>query len=184
MCGKTMGMEDKPNLFFFDITKCISLTTAITGCSTKQICVEKCPTKNSYKKIPGHLDRIKEFCDPQEPNDCPDYLLQSAPILGRCVPGILSNILNASSAIIQAIDEDNNTPVPIQVTSINGTSDLTYDTLKKSVKYLNDILDLKKTFELAYEDLSQCVWIILLGRVKFKLKNFSLHYIKLQKNFS
>jgi choline transporter-like protein 2/4/5 len=165
MCGKTKGVEDKPNLFFFDITRCISLTTAITGCSTKQICVKECPQVNSYKKIPAHKDRIKEFCDPQETTNCPDYLLSSGPVLGRCVPKGISNALNVSVVLIEAFDEEHNKSVPIQVPDINGPSDLTFDTLKKSVKYLKDVLDIKKTFELAYEDLSECVWVILIGLV-------------------
>ncbi len=169
LCGKSKGVEDKPYLFFFDLTRCISITSAITGCSTKQICVKECPQKNSYEKIPAHLDRIKKFCDPKdeanndEKKNCPSYLLSSEPVLGRCVPKGIANALNVPNLLIEAFDEQRNISIPIQVSDANGLIDLTFDTLKKSIKYLKDILDLKRTFEYAYQDLSVCGWTIIVG---------------------
>ena len=165
LCGKTEGLENKPYLFFFDITRCISYTTAVNGCSTKQICVEKCPDENAYKKISSQKDLINKFCDPEDSNSCPEYLLKSGPVFGRCVPALIADLFNnsISAKLVEAFDKETNETVPIQITTGNGTSDLTYNTLKKSISYLKDILNLKETFELAYEDLSQCVWIILLG---------------------
>lgn len=42
-CGIDAGVQNKPYLFFFDLTKCTTIDTPIRGCKTPQVCVEKCP---------------------------------------------------------------------------------------------------------------------------------------------
>lgn len=36
-CGLDSGVEDKPYLVFFDLTKCLSPKVPITGCPTPQV---------------------------------------------------------------------------------------------------------------------------------------------------
>lgn len=49
---KAIIFSKKPYLFYFDLTKCISYTTALGGCQTTQICVEECPsTYFSYLQL-------------------------------------------------------------------------------------------------------------------------------------
>ncbi|KAI6243945.1 Choline transporter-like protein 1 [Aphelenchoides fujianensis] len=47
-CGKKRASvydtSSKPYLHFFDITRCVSYTTLLSGCPSPQICVSKCPT--------------------------------------------------------------------------------------------------------------------------------------------
>lgn len=86
-------------------------------------------------------------------------MLKSTALFGRCVPSIISQ-LTPNTTVIEAFDKENNSSIPIQD---DFDHNLTFDTIKKSVVYLSDILNLKRFFELAYEDLSECTWIILLG---------------------
>ncbi|CAJ0610405.1 unnamed protein product [Cylicocyclus nassatus] len=48
-CGGSRGISynltNRPYLYYFDMTKCISYTTALGGCQTPQMCVAACPTK-------------------------------------------------------------------------------------------------------------------------------------------
>lgn len=37
-CGLDSGLEDKKYLMFFDLTRCLSPGTPITGCPTQQVC--------------------------------------------------------------------------------------------------------------------------------------------------
>lgn len=37
MCGKDPGLENKPVLFFFDLTECAKPSVLVTGCPTKQV---------------------------------------------------------------------------------------------------------------------------------------------------
>lgn len=165
VCGKTEGYEDKPYLFFFDLTRCISVTTVITGCSTKQICVKECPQENAYKKIPSQVDVINKFCDPANPTDCPDYLLSSGPVFQRCVPKILSNFVNNNENTTVTVEDESGHTIPIEINTGSGKTVLTYKTLEKGIEYLSKLLQAKKFFEMAYQDLSSTVWIILLGLV-------------------
>jgi choline transporter-like protein 2/4/5 len=85
-CGVDSQVKDKPYLFFFDITKCVSPTVVFTGCRSPQvlhamtnewmfypiifiihfqICVEKCPTEIFYyvNKLNCTNSNIKYYQD-------------------------------------------------------------------------------------------------------------------------
>lgn len=164
ICGQTEGVKNKPSLYFFDLTKCLSVLSAINGCPTKQICVKDCPNENLYDKIPGHRTKIKQFCDPFDDSKCPSYLVKSKPIFGRCVPEIVASLTNNTLDVLQAFDSDKNISIPIQSNDQNGeTTDLTVGTLKEASNYLKNFLNLKKTFELALEDFLKSYWLILIA---------------------
>ena len=139
------------------------MTTALSGCPTKQICVDKCPESNSYEKIASQLDEIRKYCD-YDGSSCPAYILRSEPVFGRCIPTLIANIFSSNAAfVINTTDASTNTTVAIQVPTANGMVDLTYESIKQSVRYLTEILNLKKFVEMAFEDLSKTFWLILAG---------------------
>uniref|UniRef100_A0A0K0DLM3 Choline transporter-like protein 4 n=1 Tax=Angiostrongylus cantonensis TaxID=6313 RepID=A0A0K0DLM3_ANGCA len=59
----TLGyLTTQPYLYYFDITKCISYSTAIGGCQTPQICVSKCPSKYfSYLQLQNPTVPLLDF---------------------------------------------------------------------------------------------------------------------------
>ncbi|XP_059093581.1 choline transporter-like protein 2 [Tigriopus californicus] len=99
----------RPNVLYFDLLKCLSLASSVAGCPTPQVCVAECPT-NSYsvqfemQKITPEAvikDHIEPYClrnitdqdsvgDLVKTRTCPSYWVQSRPVLGRCLPDILS----------------------------------------------------------------------------------------------
>ncbi|CAI4225944.1 unnamed protein product [Auanema sp. JU1783] len=111
----------RPYLLYFDITKCISYATALGGCQTSQVCVEKCPSEYfSYlqlqsvspaefqSKVYSNLycaDNVDKSTITSFPvlrqlvqsKQCISYTVNSAPVLGRCIP----------QAIIGAADKVN-----------------------------------------------------------------------------
>ncbi|KAK2191800.1 hypothetical protein NP493_45g04048 [Ridgeia piscesae] len=113
LCGKD-EYADRPNLFFFDLLKCLKMGASVVthGCPTPQVCVAECPssTWTWYKQeFDEKLDSTKKadrakymFCkegvNPQlsskslneliEDGDCAPYTLPSKPIVGRCIPEI------------------------------------------------------------------------------------------------
>lgn len=156
ICGETPGLENKTNLFFFDITRCLSVVQSISlGCPTKQICVDKCPSETSTT-----LSKVQAFCDPKNKTNCPTYILSSTPLFGRCVPKIISTFTDAIKDDLINSDNSNNT---IQVNLGNGSIPLTLGTLFESAKYLKNILDLKALAQTVYEDLSKSYVFILLA---------------------
>lgn len=56
-CGLDSGVRNKDKLFFFNLDKCIDPFTPISGCDTKQICVESCPESSFIWK---EVDTEKE----------------------------------------------------------------------------------------------------------------------------
>ncbi|CAK1599547.1 unnamed protein product [Parnassius mnemosyne] len=105
-CGLDSGLEDKKYLMFFDLTRCLSPGTPITGCPTQQVCVNKCPDQtimfqtkisdaSSFEQVRSSmvctegvnvqtmtytqaLQNIKD-------GKCASYVLKSQPVLFRCI---------------------------------------------------------------------------------------------------
>lgn len=144
ICGKSKGLEEKQYLFFFDLTRCLSALSALNGCPTRQVCVDECPTQNAYEKIPSNQPIIAKYCDPFNNTICPSYLVKSKPIFGRCVPEVVASVLDNSMDILEAFDSVNNLTIPIQTLENGILSDLTSKKLKEAIKYLKNLIDLKK----------------------------------------
>ncbi|KAH7699097.1 Protein CHTL-1 b [Aphelenchoides avenae] len=105
-------LSSRPYVLFFDLTKCISYVTVLTGCPTSQICVSQCPTEYfSYLQLqtvsPNDFKlsvREKIICEESVKKDtiesfttlkdyvdngwCAAYTVKSAAVLGRCMPEI------------------------------------------------------------------------------------------------
>ncbi|KAI1718770.1 plasma-membrane choline transporter domain-containing protein [Ditylenchus destructor] len=120
MCGfdrpGAYNMSSRPYVLYFDITKCASYVTVLTGCSTPQICVETCPTTYfSYLQLqtlsPADFRlqvRSKMVCDDSVDKNqianfqelkqyvdrdwCAAYTVNSASILGRCMPQVFLDV--------------------------------------------------------------------------------------------
>lgn len=160
-CGLDEGLENKPYLFYFDITRCVSAMTltSLNGCPTRQICVEECPPATAI----GSSSLIGKYCNPSNPAECPKYLIKSKPVFGRCVPEIFADIADTTTGIIEGYDDVNNVTAPI--TYVDPTSgqvqDLTLDYLNKAIEYIKQLTDLKNTFQLALEDFAKS-WVFIL----------------------
>lgn len=73
ICGvktSTYDFQDRPYLFFFDLTQCINLAQdAIDGCPTTQVCVKACPSSYYFQLqvtqgLPGSMSPadLAQFC--------------------------------------------------------------------------------------------------------------------------
>uniref|UniRef100_A0A8C9UBR5 Choline transporter-like protein n=1 Tax=Scleropages formosus TaxID=113540 RepID=A0A8C9UBR5_SCLFO len=96
-CGQAgTPLENKPNLFYFNIMKCASpLVLLEFQCPTPQICVEKCPDRfltllNAFKT--ADLKYYKSYCKEGSAPEvlktglCPAMILPSKPLSRRCFP--------------------------------------------------------------------------------------------------
>jgi len=167
ICGKE-DFVDKPNLFFFDITKCLRASAAF-GCPTKQVCVEKCPDTNHSPFLESKSDFIDDdiikkylepYCDSAKYDSnmelkdlmrlqiCPEWFVQSQPFFGRCVP-FLPN--NTSSDIFDDGWAD------------NQDGPLTLEKLGKFVAKLLDSLNARSYGEKILYDLQESWYYILIG---------------------
>uniref|UniRef100_A0A914DSU6 Choline transporter-like protein n=1 Tax=Acrobeloides nanus TaxID=290746 RepID=A0A914DSU6_9BILA len=132
-------LSSKPYLLFFDLTKCVSFVTVLTGCPTPQICVSKCPTEyfsylqlqqlyftQQYAEFRREVDnnlicsdavdksRITDFTTVHNyvmAEECAPYTLKSAAVLGRCIPLVedASNALGNLNSANGSFDQFLNT---------------------------------------------------------------------------
>uniref|UniRef100_A0A1L8DEG2 Choline transporter-like protein n=2 Tax=Nyssomyia neivai TaxID=330878 RepID=A0A1L8DEG2_9DIPT len=131
-CGVDSNVLNKPYLFFFDLSRCVDITTPINGCPTPQVCVEKCPDQaflfdmvsesesiDNLRKLlicdnSVNKNDIKSYVMAKEyvnNNQCARWYLQSVPFYGRCIPfdfqnvnQILETIALELQNLIQAVD--------------------------------------------------------------------------------
>ncbi|XP_063373104.1 choline transporter-like 2 isoform X4 [Cydia amplana] len=104
-CGLDSTLQDKKYLVFFDISECLSPTTAISGCKTPQVCVNECPKETivfntgNYTAASFNNWRSKMICVDgintatmthdeavryMKDTKCASYVLKSQSVLGRC----------------------------------------------------------------------------------------------------
>ncbi|XP_046423032.1 choline transporter-like 2 isoform X1 [Neodiprion fabricii] len=108
ICGRHTDVEDRPYLVFFDLTKCVAVTSVTQGCDTPQVCVPKCPTDNFVWQLNSSIlannltalrtamickieidvdtataDQLATYVS----NDvCAQWYLTSTSVTGRCIP--------------------------------------------------------------------------------------------------
>jgi len=180
--GEICGRGDhlgKPNLLFFDLTRCVKLSAAVAGCATPQVCVQQCPD-TYWTYALGKNSGLENFCRDLSPGEfehkttnvstlvkqrkCPAYLLPSTPFLGRCVP---------TFGLVRTGSEDE------QVNSRQVRSMKTEDgenvddkSLKEGIEYLMKVIDLRGYGEKFLSDFATYWWIVLLALILAMLLSF------------
>ncbi|CAG5041956.1 unnamed protein product [Parnassius apollo] len=105
-CGLDSGLEDKKYLVFFDLTRCLSPGTPITGCPTQQVCVNRCPDQtimfqtkisdaSSFEQVRSSMvctDDVNvqtmtytQALQNIKDEKCASYVIRSEPVLFRCI---------------------------------------------------------------------------------------------------
>uniref|UniRef100_A0AC35UF86 Choline transporter-like protein n=1 Tax=Rhabditophanes sp. KR3021 TaxID=114890 RepID=A0AC35UF86_9BILA len=175
-------LTSKPYVLFFDLTKCISWSTFLSGCSTRQVCVSTCPAKYfSYIELQANFGQswqsaMKDIvCADEEMKQqitsfetlrayvqngyCTSYTVSSLPWLGRCIPKIFidgANTLNKVQATNGSLDN--------MISSLgNANGQIPTDTqLANSSTIINDMDSAKGIIGKIIADVSMCYWQILL----------------------
>ncbi|XP_052789290.1 choline transporter-like protein 2 isoform X2 [Mya arenaria] len=174
LCGYG-EQKGKNNLLFYDLLACGKMGAGVfvDGCPTTQICVEECPTKNVYYKlgsIPGaDVAELRKFCktgfetggdlDKYVKNEsCPAYILESKPILHRCVPKVLADLIDEIGSLESNLKNASITTV----TDKNG-NDFTQTDIVDSLDAYGLFLKAKEYGEKVIQDVVASWWMILVG---------------------
>ncbi|XP_045760351.1 choline transporter-like 2 isoform X3 [Maniola jurtina] len=157
-CGLDSGLENKKYLIFFNIAKCLSPGTPITGCPTTQVCVERCPDKTvlfkkELEQNPSSFQQIKyDMVCTEDVNiqtmtyaqaiqyiqeeKCANFILQSQPVLGRCFVNV-----TAAMEVLRDVS--------------NGTLDMAESEV---LEQLTDLFRFKQLSSQIVQDLVQSRW--------------------------
>ncbi|KAK6055340.1 hypothetical protein COOONC_07155, partial [Cooperia oncophora] len=186
-CGgyreNSYNFTTRPYLYYFDITKCISYSTALGGCQTPQMCVARCPSRYfSYLQLQSPTVSATDFrntvmstlycLDDVDKNTitsftvlrnyiqqqkCASYTVKSAPVLGRCVPEIVvgaGDLINNLSNGNASLDALKN------MFGDDGT--IPPDKLvNDSQKYIGEVVNSEGVITKIVHDLSKSWWQIL-----------------------
>lgn len=136
LCGYG-ELKDKPNLLFFDISRCATPAIFLMGCPTTQVCVKDCPSQTGASK-----SLVNQYCTAK--GDCPLYVIKSTSLVGRCIPDIAGLLGGTLSAL-------NNT---VNVTDITTAS-----------KFMTKVLEAKAYADKIISDVVVSWWIILIGLI-------------------
>lgn len=163
LCGRG-NLTDKPYLFFFDLLACVraGATVLISGCPTPQVCVSECPQSNyvfaehsssdDENICLTSADRSRSLSDLVQDNECAAYYVKSEPILDRCVPKALADILQNGDLLTaagKALVDKSGTPV-------NGTD------LEAAAKIVTALANLEEFWTQILSDVENTWWIILI----------------------
>ncbi|KAL1505597.1 hypothetical protein ABEB36_005126 [Hypothenemus hampei] len=144
-CGVDETVKDRKYLFFFDLTECLSPQTPFVGCSTKQICVEKCPEVVYIPGLNSSSSAVDPYCDYLNTSSCPQWLLPSTSFQKRCIPS-LSNL--NSDDIKEAFE--------------SYTSN-TWSQLQTAIENIKLISDIEKYAQQIIADVVTSWWKIVIG---------------------
>ncbi|KAL0276438.1 UNVERIFIED_CONTAM: hypothetical protein PYX00_004016 [Menopon gallinae] len=123
-CGFDAGVEDRPYLFYFDITKCLPPRKNLFFCDTPQVCVKECPktsfsssyyleTLEPFWSIKEKLICVEDFDKHIQINSygdvrnaieggyCADWYMESEPIFRHCLPRQMSALDSNSLARVR-----------------------------------------------------------------------------------
>lgn len=178
---------NRPVLFFFDLTVCAKLTSVITGCPTPQVCLEACPSKNiiSTADSTSVTDLICKYnvdvtkTDKDElvrDGDCAPYYFKSVELLGRCIPQIFDDDIDA-----EGDKPDANSTLVIggeTVTDQEG-NDVTLSQMEDGTIWISEALNLQSLGQKIFQDFVDSWWLILIGLAFTML--FSLLWIILMR---
>jgi choline transporter-like protein 2/4/5 len=172
ICGRG-DQAGKPNLLFFDLSRCVRLSAALAGCPTPQVCVATCPDFY-WSYVEGAEPRLGQFCTGLAPGEldsasltglvkgrrCPAYLLPSKSFLGRCVPTF--GLVRTSSNLTRTVQR------------IHTSEEETLDegNLKEGIDYLMKVIDLRSYGEKFLADLANYWWIVLLALLLASILSF------------
>lgn len=153
---------DTPNLFYFNLAKCVNVDALVTGCSSPTICVKKCPSDNYYFEIDSHRTYLQDYCIQKklsqyfqpaqvpatidkstysklvDANICPFYTVSSSPTFSICLPSFISTIANSTQSLLATDKQTNNT---LEIKDLSGG--ITPELLTKAVKYISGLMNLK-----------------------------------------
>ncbi|KAH8346795.1 hypothetical protein KR084_011960, partial [Drosophila pseudotakahashii] len=121
VCGEDPGVENKTNVFFFDMIKCLN---PLLGCKTPKVCLESCPKQmfhfnlmrktKTFEELHSRLicrteeDKAKIRTEAEmehaiDQNICARWYFNSVPFLNRC---IFNLSLNACELISSSVPQN------------------------------------------------------------------------------
>lgn len=181
--GQSYNLTNQPYLYYFDITKCISYSTALGGCQTPQMCVSSCPNKYfSYLQLQSPTVSANDFRDAVmsslyctddvnkstitsfavlrslvQQQKCASYTVKSAPVLGRCVPEILIGAVNSANKV-----QPGGASLDTLKTMFGDDGSIPPDrAVNESEKYIGTVINSESFITKIVHDLSKSWWQIL-----------------------
>ncbi|KJH41925.1 hypothetical protein DICVIV_12108 [Dictyocaulus viviparus] len=186
-CGgsreKSYNLTNQPYLYYFDITKCISYSTALGGCQTPQwvdvnnLFFNEYHIKIRLKSFVSFFSIVKMmtslYCiDEVDKNSitsfsvlrnyvqqqkCASYTVKSAPVLGRCVPEILIGAVDK----VNDLQQKNSSLDTLKVLFGDDGTIPPDKAVNDSEKYIGQFVDSEGIITKIIHDLSKSWWQIL-----------------------
>jgi solute carrier family 44 (choline transporter-like protein), member 2/4/5 len=152
------------NLFYFNLAACLSVSSLVGSCPTTTSCVSNCPNQNLFyliesqrnvllsdyclksklnsyynNKVPSSIDS-NAYLNLINANICPAYALVSNAFYSRCLPTLISSVVNGVTN--QLIASDSNQT--LNITDINSNP-ITGNIISKGAQYVTSLLNIKTT---------------------------------------
>jgi len=171
----------KSNLFFFNLPSCLSVSALVSSCPSPTICVSSCPSQNLFYLVDSQRSVLyPAYCDQTALNSyysnaapssvssstyftlaskqiCPLYALVSSAFYSRCLPTVITSVVNGVTNALYANDTSSNTTFAI--TDISGNS-ITDQTISSAAKYILNLLNIQSTAQFVMQDFVNSGYLI------------------------
>ena len=150
-----------PNLFYFNLAECMSISALVTSCTSTSICLANCPPRtlfymldadrtllySSYCSRPalaayfGNASSvptsvgIATYSNLIAARVCPAYTIQETAVYGRCFP---SYLVNAANSLVL-----NTTSSNVTYAITDGTNPISETMLTSGTQYLINLLNVR-----------------------------------------
>jgi solute carrier family 44 (choline transporter-like protein), member 2/4/5 len=175
-----------PNLFYFNMAACLNVNALISSCPTPTICVNTCPSNNLFYMIDSQRSTLfSNYCDSTKllnyfnsqlpisidsttystlvtKQICPAYVLASSSFYSRCIPTVITSVLNGITTALTVSDSSSNSTMNITDSQNNTITD---QTISSAAQYIIKLLNLNTIANYIIDDLTKAAVLIgvLLG---------------------
>ena len=189
----------KPNLFYFNLAACLSVSALVTSCNTPSICVASCPTNNLFYMIDSQRSTLyTSYCTTDNSNaasipsalsytnlvqnqSCPGYALSSKALYYRCLPSFIFSLANGfigNSSSLTA--NDTTTGTSYNISDLTSGTAITDKTIYQASQYITSLLNIQSIGNLLITQFNAYLTKISIKESIFDARDprFDPHYIR------
>ena len=152
----------KPNLFYFNLAACLSVSALVTSCATPSICVASCPTKNLFYLIDSQRSTLyNSYCTTDNSNadlipsassftnlvrnqSCPGYALSSQAFYYRCIPSFIFSLANGFTGNASSLTaNDSELGTSYKISDITSGTEITDKIIYQASQYITSLLNIQ-----------------------------------------
>ena len=102
---------------------------------------------------------LSQYTDLVNSNICPFYAIQSSPVFQRCIPSLISSVINSVQNLTAT---DNSTNTTQTIVDINSNTPITNQLISSAVNYISKLVNIQTISQYILEDFYNAAVLIII----------------------